>query len=704
MIPVFKKEWKANFRTLTGWLFLAITLFFTGWYFKAYGLDEGYPYLSYIIGGLKLIFMFTFPLLTMRSFAEEKRYRTDQLLFTAPVSARAVVFGKYLAALMTFLTTVPLLIVFMCILRIYGEVPAKENVVAVVYFVLFGMACIGIGIFISALSDNQIIAAVLTFFVLMCSASVSGIVSSAGIKNPVLIKISGLFDLAKPFDNGMYGTLDWADPVYYISVSLLMLYLTDFVLTSGRLHVKTSGLKNAVTGVLRLILILFAMAACNLLIRGLPEEKRLSDMTYNKIRSLSEEAKAGIADLDKDVMIYVYCEEDEKDDTVDSTLSYMSAYNDKIKVMYISPSANPQFYRQYSEREPSANSLIVTCEDKSRVIEYTDCYKLNYKYAYNAVSDTYVVSGYDVTGYDGEGKIVSAIDHVTDTAIKKAYCIGGHDEMEFDPELKMRIENAHFEIENINLLQYDEIPEDCSVLFISGPLSDLTDEELAKLKKYTSKDAGAIFICAYTDGGMQENYDSLLQSLGIKVLDGIVYESNKAYYNNDESYLLPEIVNTEWTQGIYTEGRTKYIYMPFAKGLKLIEAAGVECKTFLSSSESAGISGADNAEKGPFSLGVYVRKYLDNGSFRAAVISSDYFLDPEINRAVGGNNHNLFIKLLASVSETEETTDIAVKNYEYDRILVPENVRSVLGAFFMAALPLMMLAIGMVIREIRRRK
>ena len=704
MIPVLKKEWKANFKTLTGWLFMAITLFFTGWYFKAYGLDEGYPYLSYIIGGLKLIFMFTFPILTMRSFAEEKRYRTDQLLFTAPVSARGVVAGKYLAALLTFLTTVPLLIVFMCILSVYGDVPFKENAVSILYFVLFGMACIGIGIFISALSDNQIIAAVLTFFVLMCSASVSGIVSSAGIKNEVMLKIFGLFDLAKPFDNGMYGTIDWADPVYYISVTILMLYLTEFVLTSRRLHVKTSGLLNAATGMMRLVLVLAVMAGCNLFVRGLPAESRTIDMTYNKIRSLSEEAKAGIAGLSDDVMIYVYCKKENGDETLDSTLTSMAAYNDRIKLMYIDPAANPQFYRQYADREPGENSLIVTSGDRSRVIEYTDCYKLNYKYAYNAVSDTYVVSGYDVTGYDGEGKIISAIDYVTDASLKKIYCLGGHDEVEPDTELKMRIENAHFEIENINLLQYDAVPEDCSVLFILGPLTDLTDEEFTKLKRYTQRDAAAVFVCAYTDGGVQENYDRLLSELGIKVLEGTVYESSEAYYNNEDTYLLPVIADTPWTQGIYTEGRTKYIYMPFAKGLQLTETAGVECKTFLSSTENAHINGADEGENGPFSLGVYVKKYLDKGSFRAAVISSDYFLDPEINRAVGGNNHNLFIKLLTSVAETGDIADIPVKNYEYDRILVPGGVRNVMGGFFMAALPLMMILIGIIIREIRKRK
>ena len=704
MIPVLKKEWKANFKTLTGWLFLAITLFFTGWYFKAYGLDEGYPYLSYIIAGLKLIFMFTFPILTMRSFAEEKRYRTDQLLFTSPVSARAVVAGKYLAALLTFLTTVPLLAVFMGILSVYGDVPFKENMVSILYFILFGMACIGIGIFISALSDNQIIAAVLTFFVLMCSASVSGIVTSAGIKNELALKISGLFDLAKPFDNGMYGIIDLADPVYYISVTILMLYLTEFVLTSRRLHVKTSGILNAATGMMKLILMLAVMAGCNLFVRGLPAERRIADMTYNKIRSLSEQAKEAIADLSDELMIYVYCKKENADETLDSTLTYMSACNDRIKVMYIDPVANPQFYRQYSDKEPSENSLIVTGGDRSRVIEYTDCYKLNYKYSYNAVSDSYVVSGYDVTGYDGEGKIVSAIDYVTDASLKKIYCIGGHDEAEPDNELKMRIENLHFDIVNINLLQYDAVPEDCSVLFVLGPLTDITDDELKKLKEYTERDAGAVFVCAYTDGETQKNYDSLLAGLGVRVLEGIVYENSEAYYNNEDTYLLPEIADTPWTQGIYTEGRTKYIYMPFAKGLKLTEAAGAEGRTILSSSDGAHINGSDEDENGPFSLGIYVKKYLDKGSFRAAVISSDYFLDPEINRAVGGNNHNLFIKLLAAVSEAEELNDIPVKNYEYDRILVPGSARSIMGMFFMAMLPLMMILIGVLIREIRKRR
>ncbi len=704
MIPVFKNELQSNFRTLVGWLFMALTFFFMGWYFKAYGLDEGYPYVSYIISGIRVIFMFTFPLLTMRSFAEEKRYRTDQLLFTAPVSARAVVAGKYAAAFVSFVISLPILIVFMLIMSRYGAVPFTENLIAVLYFGLFGMVCISIGIFISALSDNQIIAAVLTFFVLICSASVSGIVQSAGIKDPALIKLLGLADLSAPFENGMYGTLDLADPVYYITITVLMLYLTGFVLTARRLHVRTSGLLNASLSVIGLLIILITVALLNLGVRSLPLESRSFDLTYNKIRSLTDESAAVLKGLDNDITIYVYAEDESKDETIDSTLAYIAAASSHVKVMYVSPSSNPQFYRQYTDEKPSENSCIVVCGEKSRVIEYTDCYKLNYKYGYNAVSDSYVIDGYDVTGYDGEGKLISAIQYVTDAAPGKVYVLTGHDEAELSEDLKTRVENAHFEVESFNLLQYDEVPQDCDVLMVLGPLSDFNEDEAGKIKAYMEKDGAGIFVCAYTEGGEQKEYDALLADLGIEVIDGKVVESDENYYNNENSYLLPEILKTEWTGPVYTEGRTKYIYMPFSKGLKLIEAPGAECTSFLMSGPGSYIEKDGGYIEGPFTLGAYVKKYLDKGTFRAAVLASDYFMDPEIDKSVGGNNYTVFIKLLTNVAQTADSADIPVKTYEYDKILIPAGVRNTLGFVFMGVIPLIMLLGGLIVREVRMRR
>ena len=155
MWAVFKKEWQGNFRTLTGWIFLAVTIFFLGWYFNYFGLNSGLPYVSYIISAVQFIFLFTLPLLTMRSFSEEKRYKTDQLLFTSPVDVWQIILGKYLAAVSVFLPVIPILAIYPLVLGIYGEVPFAENALAICGFLFFGLAALAVGIFISALTDHR---------------------------------------------------------------------------------------------------------------------------------------------------------------------------------------------------------------------------------------------------------------------------------------------------------------------------------------------------------------------------------------------------------------------------------------------------------------------------------------------------------------------------------------------------------------------
>lgn len=82
---------------MTGCVFIAFLVMFTGIYFMAYNLNAGYPYFSYTLSGSLIVFLVGIPLLTMRSFSEERKTKTDQLLLTAPVSLTKVVLGKYFA-------------------------------------------------------------------------------------------------------------------------------------------------------------------------------------------------------------------------------------------------------------------------------------------------------------------------------------------------------------------------------------------------------------------------------------------------------------------------------------------------------------------------------------------------------------------------------------------------------------------------------
>lgn len=106
MIAIYKRELSSYFNSMIGYVFIAALVCFTGIYFMAYNLYNGLPYFSYSLMSLMNILMFTVPILTMKSMAEERRGRTDQLLLTAPVPLWAVVLGKYLAMVTVLLIAV----------------------------------------------------------------------------------------------------------------------------------------------------------------------------------------------------------------------------------------------------------------------------------------------------------------------------------------------------------------------------------------------------------------------------------------------------------------------------------------------------------------------------------------------------------------------------------------------------------------------
>ena len=149
MKAIYKREVSSYFNSMIGWIFVAVLTIFIGIYFFAYNLFQGYPYFSLSLGSSLFIFMVVVPILTMRSMADERHTKTDQLLLTAPVSVTAVVLGKYFAMLTVFAAF---------LLADYG---------AILAFFLLGAVEIAVGMLISSLTESQIIAAVGTFGLLL---------------------------------------------------------------------------------------------------------------------------------------------------------------------------------------------------------------------------------------------------------------------------------------------------------------------------------------------------------------------------------------------------------------------------------------------------------------------------------------------------------------------------------------------------------
>lgn len=167
MSAIYRRELKSHFQSMTGYVFIAFMVLFIGIYFMAYNMMSGYPYFSYTLSGMVTIIMIGIPVLTMRSFADDRKTKTDQLLLTAPVSVTKVVLGKYFSMVTVFL--VPVLLTSVCplIIQMNGTAHLKADYASMLAFFLLGCVYIAIGMLLSSLTESQIIAAVGTFGVIL---------------------------------------------------------------------------------------------------------------------------------------------------------------------------------------------------------------------------------------------------------------------------------------------------------------------------------------------------------------------------------------------------------------------------------------------------------------------------------------------------------------------------------------------------------
>lgn len=180
MKAIYKKELRAYFHSIIGWLFLAFFLAFVGLYFYLYNLYSGYTHFGYALSSITLIFLLLVPMVTMRIMAEENRQKTDQLLFTAPVSVERILAGKYLAVVTLFGIVMLITCTYPLLLTVFGEVNLPMAYGSIFGFFLLGCSYLAIGTFLSTVTDSQAFAAVLTFIVVLVTVlmdSIAGLFS-----------------------------------------------------------------------------------------------------------------------------------------------------------------------------------------------------------------------------------------------------------------------------------------------------------------------------------------------------------------------------------------------------------------------------------------------------------------------------------------------------------------------------------------------
>ncbi len=277
MIAVYQREVGSYFKGVLGYLIGAFLLVFAGIYTMVYNLSGYYSNFEYVLSAIGFIYLIAVPIISMRAVAEERKQKTDQLLYSLPIRLSDVVMGKYLAMLTVLALPVGILCLYPLVLSQFGNVSFAAAYGSILAFFLMGGCLLSIGLFISSITDSQVAAAVITLVTMLLlyfMASLATWVPTEGsasltmlsviavvfaivlwwmTKNPVIAvatgavllgglqlwyqldsaAFSGLFgemmeaiSVFDRFDTFVNGVFDLTAIVYYLSIIGVMLFLT----------------------------------------------------------------------------------------------------------------------------------------------------------------------------------------------------------------------------------------------------------------------------------------------------------------------------------------------------------------------------------------------------------------------------------------------------------------------------------------------
>lgn len=228
MKAIFKHELDIYYHGMVGYVFGAFLLVFTGLGALIYNINASVANFEYVLSFISMIFIVIVPILTMRVIADEKRQRTDQLLYSLPISTAEVVIGKFLALAVVFAAPMAIICLYPLIFKRYGEVFLPTAYGAIVAFFFLGLALLSIGMFISSLTESQGMAAGISVAAMLLCYFLPNLINLIPQPESWQDTITNLVEKIAPFsrfDTFVNGVFDITGIIYYISIVVFFLFL-----------------------------------------------------------------------------------------------------------------------------------------------------------------------------------------------------------------------------------------------------------------------------------------------------------------------------------------------------------------------------------------------------------------------------------------------------------------------------------------------
>lgn len=713
MKAILKREFLSFFRSMTGWLFIGINLVVFGLYFSVYNLFQRIPTISYALNGMTFVFLITVPVLTMRIFAAERRDKVDQLTLTSPVSVGKIVLGKYLALALCYLIVIAIMAISPLVLRMFGTVSLRENYTALFGMLLYGLTLLAIGLFASSLTENLIVAAVVSFLLIFIGYISSSFVSTFSLTGPVA-KILGWYDFITPLTDFLSGSFSLRHVVFYVTAILICLVVTTQIILKRRYNVSRKHLTLSAFSLVTIVAVFAVAVVGNFAMTRVPAKAAVYDMTASKYYTLGSKSKKILKGLDKDVTIYCMAKESsltyDYEITLKKTLEQYQAASKHITVKYVDPDKNPTFASKYTDEDLSTGSLIVVSGSKSRVIPVSDLYE---------TSVDYTSYSQQISGYDIEGQVTGAINYIGSDNLMKVYVLTGHDEPSMEATFTRALQKLNAQTKELNFLTESKVPNDASAVIVFGPKSDFSEDDVKKLESYVD-DGGRVFIALdVMKNSSLTNVKKFLNDEGIKASDGAIAETDENYYYQSPYLLLPEVKDTNATKDVTG---TLQVFMPYSLGLTKVKTDGVKFVNLAVTSDKAIAKNSQSAddlqtavqetdekirkesgdEQGRFSLGLIAKK----GKGRVAAFGSVYAFTEQMNQAAYGRNETLFSDVFSYLlpDQSKSSVNIPTKRIDSTTITISAKVIKVYGFFFGIFVPLFLIVCGAIVVVYRKRR
>ena len=450
--------------------------------------------------------------------------------------------------------------------------------------------------------------------------------------------------------------------------------------------------------------LVMAMLLLVVLVNLAAEKMDLSwDLTDEELFTLSTETIEVLDNLNREVKLYVVQRTGEKNVIVDEVIAEYEKNSKKIKVEYIDPYLFPHVIQGFKtgDEDISDGSIIAECDNRSKVVDGSGLVENH--------------TQFNGQVYSIESKVTGAIDFVLGTEIPKVYIMTGHGEVGVGEKMTEKIELSNYEVAELNLLNGD-IPDDCDILLLTTPGRDYTDEEAEKVIGYLD-DFGRGLVSIDLVNEKLPNYESIIEKYGLENTNSLVVEVDKANYIADmQTNIVPSYYEHDITLQLI-EGQYLTL-LPAASGIgiKELQRSSLENEVLMLSTqgsyakkdlslETLGFEEGDM--KGPIPLAVAVtdvHTMNDTGLTKMLAFASSSIYSDNVDDYIGGGNSTVVVGALNWLNDAKGKAVIGTKFRQEDTLILNASSSVFLMAYSLVLVPLAIMATGLVIIFIRRRR